>query len=232
MGRIVAISSGDLQSTQAINKYTVSLTNKPSPNVLFIGTASEDNVGYIVNMGRVFGNLKCNVKALCLVTKTYTEAEIDELLSWADIIYVGGGDTVFMMRKWKEVSLDKKLKDIYQKDSAVLMGISAGAICWFSCGHSDSEAVREEEFGFGWAEGMLDIHHFAFAPHYDEEGRDSFDVMLKQKNIIGLGVETDAAFVEINGTISYIKCSENAKVYRLEYVDGELQKEELEVRRI
>jgi len=45
-------------------------------------------------------------------------------------------------------------------------------------------------------------------------------------------VETDAAFVEIDGNISYIKCSENAKVYRLEYVDGTLQKEELEVRRI
>ena len=45
---------------------------------------------------------------------------------------------VIIEQKSRDVSLDEKLKQIYYIDRAVLSGLSAGAICWFSCGHSDS----------------------------------------------------------------------------------------------
>lgn len=82
---------------------------------------------------------------LCLVTESYSEHEVDSLLSWADIIYVGGGDTVFMMQTWKQFGLDEKLKKIYEQDSAVLTGLSAGAICWFNCGHNDGQSFQNGE---------------------------------------------------------------------------------------
>lgn len=50
-----------------------------------------------------------------------------------------------MMQTWKKYGVDEKLKQIYEKDSAVLTGISAGAICWFYCGHSDSEASHNKD---------------------------------------------------------------------------------------
>lgn len=65
-----------------------------------------------------------------------------------------------MMQTWKKYGVDEKLKQIYEKDSAVLTGISAGAICWFYCGHSDSEASHNEDNGkYCWAtaKGVLVI---------------------------------------------------------------------------
>ena len=94
MGRIVAIAGGDLSSTRELNIHTIKLTNKTKPNVLFIGTASHDAEGYIETITKEFNLLKCEVKSLCLCSKNYDDKEIDNLLSWADIIYVGGGDTV------------------------------------------------------------------------------------------------------------------------------------------
>lgn len=91
MGRIVAIAGGDLQSNLPINKYIVNMDKKNIHNLLFIGTASEDAEEYINNIKTTFEQMNCCVKALCLSTKEYMPKEIDELLEWADIIYVGGG---------------------------------------------------------------------------------------------------------------------------------------------
>lgn len=126
MGRIVAIASGDLLSTRPLNKYAIKLAKKKNPNVLFIGTASRDAQDYQDTFTKEYNKMGCEVKYLCLVPAT-GEDRINNLLSWADIIYVGGGDTVFMMQMWKKYGVDEKLKKIYEKDSAVLTGISAGA---------------------------------------------------------------------------------------------------------
>ena len=47
MGRVVAIAGGDLLSTRKLNVHAITLSNKTTPNVLFIGTASHDAEGYI-----------------------------------------------------------------------------------------------------------------------------------------------------------------------------------------
>lgn len=101
MGRIVAIAGGDLLSTRQLNTYTIKVSNKRNPNVLFIGTASHDAEGYIESITKEYTFLGCDVKSLRLVTSSYGDDEIDAILSWADIIYVGGGDTIFMMQTWK-----------------------------------------------------------------------------------------------------------------------------------
>lgn len=227
MGRIVAIAGGDLTSTAKLNQYAVSLCRKENANVLFVGTASDDAPPYIANFTKAYTKLGCNVKTLSLVTESYTDADIDDLLVWADIIYVGGGDTVAMMKVWKQHGFDKKLLEVYKKDSAVLTGISAGAICWFNCGHSDSESFYKDDWQYVWADGMLNIFPAAFCPHYNEEGRDSFDKMLKDKNMVGLAMENDTAFV-VNGYEQYhIRCNADAKAYMLRYAGDQLVKREV-----
>lgn len=228
MGRIVAIGGGDLQTTKEINQYMIKCSKKVHPNVLFIGTASSDAQGYIEGIKNAFGKLGCEVKALCLVTEQPSALEIDTLLAWADIIYVGGGDTVFMMKKWKEYKLDCKLLAIYKNDTAVLGGMSAGAICWFDCGYSDSEAFSEkEDWDYIFAEGMLDLHHFVLCPHYNEEGRDSFDIRMKEKELVGLALENETAFVEENGVVSFIRSGKNAKAYKIFYRKEDMIKSEV-----
>lgn len=229
MGRIVAIAGGDLSSTREINIHTIKLTNYVNPNVLFIGTASRDAEGYIEAITKEFNFLKCEVKTLCLCSKEYDDKDIDSILSWADIIYVGGGDTISMMQIWRQCGLDDKLKNIYEKDSAVLTGISAGAICWFNCGHSDSESFyNEDTWNYCWANGMLDIFHIAYCPHYNEEGRHSFDEMLAKKNIPGLAMEDNTAFVENNGRQYFIRSTPSANAYNIQYINGIMVKQEIE----
>lgn len=229
MGRIVAIAGGNLSSTRELNIHTIKLSDKTNPNVLFVGTASCDAEGYIEAIKKEWSNLGCEVKSLCLVSKSYSSNEIDSLLSWADIIYVGGGDTIFMMRTWRECSLDVKLKQIYENDLAVLTGISAGAICWFNCGHSDSESFHnKDDWNYCWANEMLDIFHMAYCPHYNEEGRNSFDQMMMEKNMLGLAMENDTAFVENNGKQYFIKSTPAAKAYLIQYKNELMEKNEVE----
>ena len=136
MGRIVAIAGGDLKTTHKINQYIVALTKKENPNFLFIGTASCDAEEYISNIYDEFEPLGCSVKELNIATKRYSENEIDYLLNHADIIYVGGGDTAFMMETWKKYRLDRKLKNLYLTDQAVYqasvqvqcVGLTAGIV--------------------------------------------------------------------------------------------------------
>ena len=227
MGRIVAIAGGDLESTRQLNRYTIRLSGKENPNVLFLGTASDDAVPYINNFTTAFTKLKCNVKCLNLVSENYDQLKTDALFNWADIVYVGGGDTVRMMEIWKQYGIDKKLEEIYRNDTAVLTGISAGAICWFKCGHSDSESFHKDDWKYVWADDMLDFFHAAFCPHYNESGRDSFDTMLKDKTLVGLAMENDTAFV-VNGYEQYhIRSNPDAKAYMLRYSGDELVKREV-----
>ena len=229
MGRIVAIGGGDLHSNFPINKYIVEMDKKNSHNFLFVGTASGDAEGYIDNIKSAFEPLNCQVKALCLTRKEYSQTEIDELLEWADIIYVGGGNTFYMMEVWRKYGLDRKLKEVYSKDTAILTGISAGAMCWFNCGHSNSEVFWvNNRVGYGWVEQLLNIHLYAFCPHY-EERIESFDKMILEKSISGLAMESDTAFVEQNGQIKYIKCNEASKAYIFRNDNGTVLKTQLEM---
>lgn len=228
MGRMVAIGGGDLETTKELNKYMIKISEKAHPHVLFIGTASGDARGYIENIEYAFGGLGCEVKTLCLVTEHPSDSEIDVLLAWADIIYVGGGDTVSMMKVWKDYGVDRKLREMYKKDAAVLGGLSAGAICWFDSGHSDSESFSGKEgWNYIFAEGMLGIHPYVLCPHYNEEGRDGFDEMMKEKQLVGLALENETAFVEKDGAITFIRSRKDAKVYEIIYREGKLRKKEL-----
>jgi len=67
----------------------------------------------------------------------------------------------------------------------------------------------------------------AYCPHYDEEGRNSFDQMLQEKNMAGLAMENDTAFVENNGNQYYIKSSDLAKAFVIQYKDGLIDKQEV-----
>jgi dipeptidase E len=200
-------------------------------NVLFIGTASGDAEGYIEAMQTVFTGLGCDeVKALELTRKEYTAGELRSLFSWADIIYVGGGDTVFMRNEWKKHGVDVLLREVYEQDTAVLMGISAGAMCWFDCGCTDSELVEiKPGMKFGLAEELLGIYPQMFCPHY-EDRVDDFAELLKDKQRDGLAPESNVAFVEENGVVYFIKSEEKAKAYEFCYENGSYKKKELEVK--
>ena len=226
MGKIVGISGGDFQSTDVLNQLAIEMTGKVKPNVLFIPTASNDAKGYIQVIKDYYETYGCEVQALTLCKNGDTKEKIEQHFEKADLIYVGGGDTRSMLEVWRRHGVDELILKAYEKGT-VITGISAGLIFWFRYGHSDSEFFKNpESWDYIFVEG-LNKFPIACCPHYNEEGRDSFDSMLKHKNCAGIALENDTAFVVDGEQISIKKARNDAKAYFFEPENGQLIKREL-----
>lgn len=138
--KIVAIGGGEIRTagTLAIDKEIIRLAQKERPKLLFIPTASSDSEDYCLHIDKYYGKkLSCKTDVLFLLKETPSSNEIKKKILSTDIIYVGGGNTLKMMKLWRRLGVDKLLKTAWQI-GIVLCGISAGSICWFESGHSDS----------------------------------------------------------------------------------------------
>ena len=137
MGKIVAIGGGEIGrsgypvETTEIDQEIIRLSGKSKPRMLFIPTASSDSESYYNVVKNHFGtSLSCKVDVLYLLVNKPSRKEIEEKILSSDIIYVGGGNTLKMMKLWRKLGVDRLLKAAYDKGT-VLCGLSAGAICWF-----------------------------------------------------------------------------------------------------
>ena len=227
MGRLAAIGGGTFEETDPLNQHIIKLSGKEKPNILFIGTAAEDSTNPLTSCKKSFKRVCPGVivKKLSIIRSVYTEEETDELLSWADIIYVGGGNTEFLVKKWTEYGLIPKLRKIFEEDSAVISGMSAGAICWFTDGYTDSDMFGgREEWHYRLIRPGIDLYSAVFCPHYSDFGRHGFDEAIRETGKPGIAVDDCAAFV-ISGEREYaVSSKEGAGVYRLDYETGTLRK--------
>ena len=164
-------SLGDLK----IEKYITSLVLKDRPKICFIPTASGDNDLYKLNFYRAFSKLNCITSHLDFFSRT---ENLEKKILTQDIIFVGGGNTKSMLAVWKDWNLNEILKIGY-KNGIVMSGVSAGAICWFDKGITDSFADKLEIIDcLGIVKGIA-------CPHYDEEKeREPFvNKIIKSKEI-------------------------------------------------
>tara|TARA_B100001996_G_C18496200_1_gene529630 strand:- start:110 stop:805 length:696 start_codon:yes stop_codon:yes gene_type:complete len=160
--QIIAIGGGGFGRSPGeglIEKYILDQSEKNDPKICFIPTATGDNEAYKVNYYSTFSKLHCSPSHLDLFKRT---PNLKDLILKQDIIFVGGGNTKSMLAVWKDWGLDLLLKEAYEK-GVIMSGVSAGAICWFDQGVTDS-----------WAEDLkiMDCLGFiegACCPHYDEE---------------------------------------------------------------
>ena len=143
----------------------------------------------------------------------------------ADVIYVGGGDTVFMIEHWKKSGILSLIEDAYER-GVIIAGLSAGAICWFSDMYTDSAAALgegEEKYamfkGLNWIEGKI-------SPHYGARMLD-FDKIVCYNFDCAYGIEDDSALVIEDGEIVG-SLSSGGKAWLIERVNGALQKKEIE----
>ena len=175
LGQIIAIGGGGFgrnPKQNKIEKYILDQSGNRTPNIVFIPTASAEDKGYIVNFYSCFSKLQCKPSHINFFQRT---PRLDSIINKADIIYVGGGNTKSMLAVWREWKLDRLLKKAYQ-NGKILCGVSAGAICWFEQGITDSWASSLNTMDcLGFVEGMA-------CPHYQEEKdrRPSVHEMLKK----------------------------------------------------
>jgi len=111
-------------------------TTTPTPkNVLYLGTATYDLPGPKSRQTQRFLEAGCVVRSLDVIASNPNDME--EMVENADIIIVSGGNTLYAVDRWKQLGLDELLRKAMHR-GVVLTGGSAGAICWFDGGHSDS----------------------------------------------------------------------------------------------
>ena len=159
---IVAIGGGGFGRSLGqlkIEQFIISLVKKDRPKICFLPTASGDNDLYKLNFYRAFSKLNCVTSHIDFFSRT---ENLEKTVLSQDIIYVGGGNTKSMLAVWKEWNLNSILKFAYEK-GIVMSGVSAGAICWFEQGITDSFSNKLEIINcLGLVNGIA-------CPHYDEE---------------------------------------------------------------
>ena len=208
--QIICIGGGGFgrnPKQRVIEKYILEQSNVDTPNILFIPTASAEDKSYIVNYYSCFSGLDCNPSHINFFERT---PRLEGVVNKADIIYVGGGNTKSMLAVWKEWKLDRLLKKAYNR-GVVLSGVSAGAICWFETGVTDS-----------WASNLnlidcMGILKGSCCPHYNSEKdrRPSVHKFIKDKKVPFVYSIEDGAAIHFKDDKPYknISFMENAKVF-------------------
>ena len=193
-------------------------------NALFIPTASHDYMPYYNTFHKVYTGT-FNIKTDVALT-VFKEPDMEKMrakFEKADMIYVGGGDTVFMIEHWKQSGLLPLIKDAYER-GVVIAGLSAGAICWFSDIYTDSAAALGEGDKYAMFQGLNWING-KISPHYGARMLD-FDKIVCYNLGCAYGIEDDAALVIENGEIVG-SVSSGGKAWLIERVNGAIQKKEI-----
>lgn len=160
---IIAIGGGGFThepENPLLDLYVLNQSYKKNPKICLLPTANCNPELYTSYFEKSFSRFECQPSSLSLFAPH--TADIADFLLSQDIIYVGGGNTKSMLAVWKEWDVDKILKDAWQQ-KIVLAGVSAGAICWFEQGTTDSIPGRISLLScLGFIKG-------ACCPHYDSE---------------------------------------------------------------
>jgi dipeptidase E len=136
--QIVAIGGVTSPGDRAFFPYIIAQARRDRPRVGFLPTASGDSDPFIVRFYESFAPLPCEPSHLALFRST---PDLDTYIPAQDIILVAGGNTKSMLAVWREWGLDVLLRQAWESGT-ILAGFSAGAICWFAEGLSDSWADR------------------------------------------------------------------------------------------
>ncbi len=235
MKAIIAIGGGDMRahSTKNIDQEIINLSGKKHPKFLFIPTASSDDQGYWKVMDKNFTSLGCVTDVLFLLAKKLIKKEIEIKIMNADIIYVGGGNTLKMMRLWRRLGVDKMLEAAYKK-GIVLCGVSAGSICWFEYGHSDSMSYYNPEDwkyikvkGLGLVKG-IHCPHFDSATRGVKRRKNFQDMMQKNPGQIGIAIDDNCAIAFVDNGYRVLTSKNSASAYQVFKKKGVVQVRALE----
>ncbi|MGH6690539.1 MAG: Type 1 glutamine amidotransferase-like domain-containing protein [Gammaproteobacteria bacterium] len=198
----------------ALDLYVLERARRTNPSVCFIATASGDAETYIDAFYTAFRKLPCRPAHLPLFART---PDLKTMIPEQDVIYVGGGNTKSMLAVWREWGLPDLLRSAWESGT-VLAGVSAGAICWFESGLTDSSGTGLYPLScLGFLPG-------ACCPHYDGEAerRPALRRLIEQGAIANtLALDDGAAAHFVNARLANVVSSRpHAHAYRVERVDG------------
>lgn len=218
--QIIAIGGGGFYrdpDNLALESYLVRQTGASAPRVAFVPTASGEPDHYVAAFYAAFLKLNCRPSILTFFKRT---PDLGSFLLSQDLIYVGGGNTKSLLAVWRDWGVPDLLREAWQSGT-VLTGVSAGAICWFDQGLTDSfsDGLRALD-GLGFLPGSC-------CPHYDGEPqrRSSYHRLVASGEISqGIAIE-DWTAVHYKGTELYrvVTSKPGARAYSIRSVYGSVQ---------
>jgi peptidase E len=223
--RTIFITGGDF-STPFI-KYVIGLTHKPNPRICFIPTASADNPNNIIHWYETCADLPMRPYVLrTFINSRPDQSTFEETIMSMDAIIVGGGSTLNMMAIWKAQGIDTVLRKAYEK-GIVMAGGSAGSLCWFTSGITDS---RPKQLTLVDCLGFIPTSH---CPHYHSEpGRKP---LYQEEVLIGhlrAGYACDdraGILFQDEKLIKSVAADPNSHTYFVSVADGKIKEEQLPI---
>lgn len=210
--QIIAMGGGGFSMEPdhlVLDQYILEQSARSKPKVCFLPTASGDSENYISRFYQAFQKLWCEPDHLSLFKPP--GSDLRSFLMKKDIIYVGGGNTRNMLVLWKEWGLDLILREAWE-NGIILAGLSAGAICWYEEGVTDSAGDLRELRALGFLPG-------SFCPHYDGEAerRPVYHRLISEKKLReGYAADDGAALHYKDGQLfRAVSSRETAKGYRV-----------------
>ncbi|HVL32343.1 MAG TPA: peptidase E [Actinomycetota bacterium] len=203
-------------ASHALVEYVLDVANKPRAKVCFIHTATGDASHILVNAYNRFPAARTERAHLALFDRTV--ADIRSLLLAQDVIWVGGGNTANMLAVWRVHGVDAVLREAWES-GIVLAGGSAGSLCWFECGTTDSfdlSRLAPLHDGLGFLPG-------SHCPHYDGEPqrRPLYHSLIADGFPPGYAIDDDAAIHFVGTEIAeVVSAREGATAYRVEKGPG------------
>ena len=216
MAKYVLIGGGEIgrgntpYETKEIDEEIVRLTNKAHPNFLFIGLASSHSDSYYDQIKKIYKELNCETVYLKKSNIINNPNIVENKINSADIIYIGGGDTIKLLNTIKEYHIDKLLNNVKEKD-IVIAGISAGAILLSKEGYSDSYILRGEKDKYEFIKG-LNFVDIIISPHYEIESVKTKELLEDIGNRKVYCISNCAALKIIDNKIEIIKSKKDAIV--------------------
>lgn len=225
--QIVAMGGGGFSmepENLLLDRFVLALSEVPKPKVCFMGTASGDAQSYADRFYAAFHRLECVPADLSLFKPP--SGDLRSFVLEQDVIYVGGGNTRNLLVLWREWGLDNILREAWLS-GVVMAGISAGSICWFKQGLSDSVIPG----------GLAALNCLGFlagsnCPHYDgePERRPAYHQLVGEGRLkAGYAADDGAALHFVGRKLKGVVSSrENARAYSVRVVAAGVEEVALE----
>ena len=212
--------------TEEIDKRIIKETKIREPNLLFIGLASSYSDSYYDTIKKNYKNLGCNTIYLKKKNIINNPDIVEEKFKKANIIYIGGGDTIKLLEEVKKFQLEKYLKKALE-NNCVIVGISAGAILLSKEGLSDSYILRGESNHYKMING-LELSNIIICPHFENNSKkeDELKEILKKEKKEIYALENNTALIIKNNRIAPFKTN-NKKIYYCFYKNNKYNKKEI-----
>ena len=233
-GQIVAMGGGGFSmepENSLLDDFVLSLSRRQPARVCFLPTASADSPAYVAKFYRAFAGRSIPTDVTTFDPTAFARhpaltADLPRVLADQDVIYVGGGNTANLLAIWRAHGIDRILKDAWL-EGVVMTGVSAGMLCWFRGGVTDSFG------GLAALNDGLGLIDATACPHYDGEAerRPTYHRLVAEGFPGGFAADDGAAFY-FRGTelVEAVSSRPGAGAYRVALVEGHAVESRLDVR--